>query len=66
MVTSDRENGAFDTDDSFDVLAQSPNDVESGLATFEYTAPDGSSVTGTILADENGDACEANGHLMAS
>lgn len=62
---ADLEGGDFDVGDSFDLLAG--NDGNPGLITFEYDSNDGSSVSGTLSADENnpiGDDCQVHGHVL--
>jgi hypothetical protein len=67
-ITSDVENRGFDTNES---VRMDDDASDSGLITFEYHAPDGSTVTGDIGIDEvqaDGQpaVCDVRGHVFAS
>jgi hypothetical protein len=70
VTTDDLEGGAFDSNDTFNLLTEDDAGlVDSGLTTFEYEAPDGTVVSGTFSTNEtvtNPPSCEADGHVMAS
>ncbi len=66
-LNADLESGGFDVGDNFDLLAG--NDGNPGLATFEYDANDGTTVTGTIAVDEDniaGTQCQAHGVVFTA
>lgn len=62
----DLESGDFDLGDKFNLLAKSEGNP--GLATFEYDANDGTTVTGTLSVDEDnepGADCQAHGVVFS-
>jgi hypothetical protein len=60
-VEDDLEDGAFGTASTFDLLAGGAANIE--LLHFEFTATDGTSASGLIVADETGSTCTATGHV---
>jgi hypothetical protein len=68
-TTDDLESANFDLGDQFNVLTADAGLIDAGLTTFEYDAPDGTSITGMFSTDEstnNPAHCEAHGHLTIS